>query len=363
VSPRRLPLVAFALGGCAVLAGCAALRPRPAGPFVPLVAGDLPPLDDDLGAMSLGAAVEQTLPAYARAGNGAAAAAARQLLDILETVPDPQGRRTAVARAFRVFRLRAPLLLTAYYAPEVAARLAPDSAFRYPLYARPPDLVDADPRALDPKCGCRALAGRLEGGRLLPYPTRADIDRGALAGRGLELAWAADPIALFVLHVQGSGQLQLEDGRRLGVRYAGTNGRPYRSLGRTVVAHRLLPAGRATLADIRRVVAALPADEQAAVLAANQRYTFFRLAQGGPVGSLGVELTPGRSVATDPRLVPPGTLAYLRTPSVRRFVVSQDTGAAVRGAHADLFLGAGAQAEDLAGRLRERGTLYLLRPR
>jgi membrane-bound lytic murein transglycosylase A len=260
-------------------------------------------------------------------------------------------------------RVREPLLLTAYYEPEVAVRLAPDATFRHPLYARPPDLVEVEPEEVDARCRCRRLAGRLEGGRLRPYPTRGEIDAGALAGRGLELAWAADPIGAFILHVQGSGRLRLEDGRLVGIRYAGSNGRPYRSIARALAARGLLVPGRTTLPDIRRALEALPPEEQAALLAANERYTFFRLADGAAVGSLGVELTPGRSIATDPRLVPPGALAYLASPSVHRFVVSQDAGAAITGAHADLFLGPGAEAEERAGAMRERGALYLLLPR
>jgi len=160
--------------------------------------------------------------------------------------------------------------------------------------------------------------------------------------------------------VQGSGRLRLADGRIVGVRYAGTNGRPYRSLAQTLVARGALPPGRATLPAIRAWLADHPA-ETASVLAENERYTFFRLADGPPVGSLGVALTPGRSIAADARLVPPGTVAYLRTPSFARFVVSQDSGTAIVGAHADVFLGAGADAEARAGRTSERGTLYLLR--
>jgi len=114
---------------------------------------------------------------------------------------------------------------------------------------------------------------------------------------------------------------------------------------------------------VRHALEALSPAEQAAVLATDERYTFFRLAEGGAVGSLGVELTPGRSLATDPRLVPPGALAYLETPGAHRFAVSQDAGAAIVGAHVDLFLGAGAEAEERAGRTRERGYLYLLLPR
>src|SRR5262249_50061056 len=148
----------------------------------------------------------------------------------------------------------------------------------------------------------------------------------------------------------------------LGLRYAGTNGRPFRSPAEALRERALVPE-KATMPDIRRALSALPPREQAAVLATDERFTFFRIAAGEPVGSLGVELTPGRSIATAPRLVPAGTIGYLDTPSVHRFVVSQDAGAAITGAHADLFLGTGTGAEDAAGRMNERGVLYLLLPR
>jgi len=348
---RRAPALALA---CLLAAGCA--------PFLRLRAG-LPPLEDDLDAASLRTAIERTRPAWARGGDAATAAAAERLLTILDTIPDPRHRRAEAARAFRTVRVGGPLLLTAYYEPELAGRLVAGPGFPHPLYARPRDLVDVEPRGMDGKCACGRLVGRVEDGRLRPYPTRGDIDAGALAGRGLEIAWAADPIDLFVLHVQGSGLLRLEDGTLVGVRFAGSNGRPYRSIVHALVARGLVAKNDATLPEIRRALGGLSDVERAEVMATDERYTFFRLAAGGPIGSLGVELTPGRSVATDPRVVPPGALAYLATPSVRRLVVSQDAGAAVTGAHADLFLGRGADAEARAGAMRERGALYVLLPR
>jgi membrane-bound lytic murein transglycosylase A len=358
---RRATLLPIA---CAVLlAGCAATRPPAAGAsLVGVGTRQLPAFADDLDAASLREALERTLPAYERGGDWTAIAAARRLLEIYDTTPDARERRAVLAKSFRIARVREPLLLTAYYEPELAGRLTPDELYRHPLYARPPDLVDVDIPALDPSCQCRRTAGRFEDGRIKPYRSRAEIEAGGLAGQNLEIGWVADAIALFTLHVQGSGRLRLDDGTLLGVRFAGTNGRPYTSLGRTLIARGLLPEGQASMPDIRRVLETLPPAQQATLLAVNERYTFFRLAEGGPIGSLGVELTPGRSIATDPRLVPPGTLGYLVTPSTRRFVVSQDTGGAVVGAHADLFLGAGPLAEERAGRTREKGALYLLLP-
>ena len=346
-----------------LVSGCGVLRLRPRGPVVPLEARALPPLADDLDVASLRAAVERTAPAWERRNDRRTADAATRVVALLESTPDPAARRAALADAFKVVRVRDPLLLTAYYEPEIAGSLKPDGAHRHPIYGRPSDLVDVDPRLLNPKCRCRPAAGRVVDGGLLPYWTRREIDDGALAGRGLELAWAADPLQLFLLHVQGSGLLVLPDGRKVGVRFAATNGRPYRSLGNVLIHQGLLSKEQASLENIKRALATRSETEQRALLAENERFTFFRIANGGVTGSLGVELTPGRSIASDPKLVPPGTIAYLKTPTYSRFVVSQDTGVAVKGAHADLFVGTGAAAEAIAGRTRERGTLYLLQPR
>jgi membrane-bound lytic murein transglycosylase A len=258
-----------------------------------------------------------------------------RLLKILEGSDE---RAAAIQRSFRVVRVADPVLLTAYYEPELAARHAADGVFRYPIYRHP------------------------DGAR--PMPTRAAIDGGALAGRQLELAWTDDPLRLFALHVQGSGRLRLADGAIMRVGYAGTNGRPYGSIAPALRARGLLPDGPASWPEIRSALATLPREEQLAVLATNERYTFFRpTPDADPVGSLGVPLTPGRSIAVDPKLVRPGTVAYLETETVRRFVVAQDTGVAIKGARADLFLGAGADAEARAGTMREHGVLYVLTPR
>src|SRR5262249_55328909 len=151
------------------------------------------------------------------------------------------------------------------------------------------------------------------------------------------------------------------DGRIMRVGYAGTNGRPYGSIAPALRARGLLPDGQPTWPEMKTALAKLSRADQLAVLATNERYTFFRPTRDAdPVGSLGVPLTPGRSIAADPHVVPPGAIAYLETETVRRFVVVQDTGVAIRGARADLFLGPGRDAEARAGTMREHGVLYVL---
>jgi membrane-bound lytic murein transglycosylase A len=214
-----------------------------------------------------------------------------------------------------------------------------DAVYRHPIYRRPPDLTQ-------------------------PYYTRMEIDAGALDGRGLELAWTDDAFELFSLHIQGSGRARFPEGHVAAIRFAGTNGQPYKSLGLALIQRGLLPRNQASMFAIRRLFATLSNTEQRTLMAENPRYVFFTMtdASKGPIGSMGVELTPMRSVATDPALLPAGTIGYLVTPTIRRFVVAQDTGGAIRGAHADLFAGSGPAAEQFAGSQKERGAMYVLVP-
>lgn len=314
-------------------------------------------------------------------GAGEVARGIRELLAILAEVPPvSEARAEAVRRRLRLVAPPDPLLLTGYYEPVLEGRLQPDGRFRFPLYRRPPDLVAADgPPA--PGAGAPSrVYGRLEGDRLVPYYTREEIDRGGvLRNRGLEIAWLEDPVDVFFLQVQGSGRIRLGDGRVVRVQFDGKNGHPYASLGAHLAAEGLLPLEKASMQEIRRVLATLPEAERQRHLSVNPAYTFFRLEQGdAPTGSLGLPLTPGRSLAVDGTVYPQGAAGLLVsslpvvTPEgllagwapFRRIVAFQDAGGAILGpGRADLFCGAGEGAEAVAGRLKAPGRLLVLLPR
>jgi membrane-bound lytic murein transglycosylase A len=219
------------------------------------------------------------------------------------------------------------------------------------------------------------LVGRLEGGNVVPYYSRREIDElGYLQGRGYEIAWVKDPIELFFLHIQGSGILQLEDGSRLFIGYAGQNGRPYRSIGRWLIDRDKIPREEMSMQRLRRYLLDYP-EERNEIFFYNESYVFFRFSREGPLGNIEVPLTPGRSIATDARLFPKGALAFILTErpvldasgqlvgwqSFARFVLNQDTGGAIRGLQrADLYFGTGAEAGAGAGYMNRPGRLYFL---
>jgi membrane-bound lytic murein transglycosylase A len=268
-----------------------------------------------------------------------------------------------------------PVLVTGYYQPVLDARLAPRAGFRFPVYGKPRDLLEAEVVTLEPQRQVRKVVGRLVDGEIVPYFSRHEIEYARkLAGRGYEIAWVRDPVDLFFLHVQGSGILRLEDGRLRHVSYAASNGRPYRSIGRILVEQGKLRAEEVSLARLRAYLRENPASLEE-LSRQNERYIFFRFAERGPLGSLEVPLTAGRSVATDLSLFPKGALALLlaAAPVVdergelvgwRRFsrlVLNQDAGAAITGPNRlDLFFGAGERAGLEAGYMRSFGRLYWL---
>ncbi|MFQ5783665.1 MAG: murein transglycosylase A [Alphaproteobacteria bacterium] len=266
-------------------------------------------------------------------------------------------------------------LFTGYYEPLLAGARRRDARYTVPLYARPDDLVAVDLGLFSTDLKGRRIAGRVVDGVLKPYPSRAEIDAGLLAGRVPVIAWVDDPVDAFFLQVQGSGRVRLPDGKLMRLGYAASNGRAYVSIGRYLVERGALTRDAVSLPAIRAWLAAHP-DDAAAVLGVNPSYVFFRELDGdGPLGSQGAVLTPGRSLAVDRRFIPLGVPVWLdiATPAadpaapdrrLRRLVVAQDTGGAITGPlRGDFFWGFGPEAGAIAGRMKHPGRLYLLLPR
>lgn len=259
---------------------------------------------------------------------------------------------------------------TGYYEPEIAASLTPQPGYQVPLYRRPADLIDVPLGDFAASLKGRTVRGRVEGSRLVPYASRAQIAAGALVGRSLELAWAADPYEAFFLEIQGSGRLRLPDGRIIRIGYDGQNGRDYVAIGRLLIEQGVLEKGKAGMAEILAWLRTHP-DAAPAILNANPSKIFFRELEGdGPIGAMGVVVTPRVSVAADPAFIPLGAPLLVETSLSRsgqplvRMMVAQDTGGAIKGANRiDLFLGPGAEAAADAGAQSAPARLTLLIPR
>lgn len=267
------------------------------------------------------------------------------------------------------------VLFTGYYQPVIAGSRVPTAEYRYPIYGKPADLIAVERVTVQPTTRVEKIFGRVHGERFMPYYSRREIDEfGVLRGKGFEIAWVKDPIDLFFLHIQGSGIVRLPDGKQLHVGYTAGNGRPYRSIGRLLIDNGKIPQEEMSMQRLRRYLAENPSQTNE-IMAYNESYVFFRIVENGPLGSLDVPLTPGRSIATDSRLFPKGALAFIGTHTpvlddsgkligwqpVWRFVLNQDTGGAVRGLRrADLYFGAGDEAGSAAGFMQSPGRLYFL---
>lgn len=267
------------------------------------------------------------------------------------------------------------VLFTGYYEPFLNGRLQKDATFRYPIYTLPKDLVRVDLGKFGKKWAGQKITGRMVNNQFLPYPDRRAIDQdSALKGVADVLAWVDDPVDLFFLHIQGSGRIYLADGQSINVHYHGANGRPYRSIGRDLIDQGKIARKKMSMQAIREYLEHHP-DEMEAILYANPSYVFFKLEETGPLGNLGRPLTPGRSIALDRHIFPPAVIGFLQTEQplldadgkiakwvpMRRFVVNQDTGGAIKGpGRADIFWGNGSYAEQAAGHFKQLGELYFL---
>ena len=263
-------------------------------------------------------------------------------------------------------------MVTGYYEPLLHGSRMRSARFRYPLYAAPQDLLVVDLTALHPDLKHRRLRGRIEGNRVVPYLARGDIDKDPGPLKGLEIVWVDDAVDAFFLHIQGSGQVELENGERLRVGYAEQNGHPFRSLGGLLIRRGEIPPERASMQGIKDWARRNPRKVQQ-FMNENPSYVFFReLARDlpGPIGSLGVPLTAERSIAVDPRVIPLGVPVFLATTwpntadPLNRLMVAQDTGGAIAGGvRADFFWGFGDPAGNQAGKMRQAGRMWVLLPK
>ena len=258
-------------------------------------------------------------------------------------------------------------LVTGYYEPIIDGSRTATPQYRFPIYGVPPDLIVVDL----PETRQMRLRGRLDGRRLVPYYSRGEIDARSDAFPAPILAWSADPVELFFLQIQGSGQVRLETGERIRVGYADQNGHPYRSLGRYLVERGEMALEQASMQGIKAWASANPQKLQDA-LNQNPSYVFFRELPptDGPIGALSVPLHAEYSMAVDRRFVPLGAPVYLATTyplsdqPLERLMAAHDTGGAIRGVvRSDFYWGTGPEAGAQAGRMRQQGRMWLLWPK
>ena len=380
----RLIFIAVCLVGC--VKALPKIPPRPPEKSLEplsLVAASNINFTDDLDLASLELAIERSVKYYETNGRDKVYRIADRLIDagkLKETLiafsevvrqsekPDDLNRN--IAADFDIYLVAGTdedkrALFTGYYEPLLEGSLTRSEKYKYPLYRVPDDLIKNENKI-----------GRMQGDEFVPYFSRKEIDvSGILQGKNLELVWVADPVDLFFLHVQGSGKIKLPDETLLTVSFAQTNGRPFRSVTRFMLDKGKIKSREASYRNVKAILKEMQEQERYEILSYNESYIFFRFVDKEPMGSLGVPVTPGRSIATDPEYFPEGALAFirLRKPvfdtegnvkervNFSRFVVSQDKGSAIKGrGRVDLFCGFGANAEATAGTLKEKGELYLL---
>jgi membrane-bound lytic murein transglycosylase A len=257
-------------------------------------------------------------------------------------------------------------LFTGYYEPLIRASHNRHGAYQTPVYGLPPDLIRVDLSQFSPRFAGEHISGRLNGQRLVPFATRAQIDAAGLPNTKI-LFWCDDPVALFFLQIQGSGRVRLDDGASERIAYAGENGRPYTAIGRVLMADGILTSQNVSLASIRAWLKGNPARARD-VMEADQSFVFFEEKPVGDTnlgspGTLGAALTPLASMALDPRLNALGAPYYVNAAPVRALLIGQDTGGAIRGpVRGDVFFGFGDKAQDQAGGLKASGNLFVLLP-
>lgn len=276
------------------------------------------------------------------------------------------GARAFFARWFETAQVGdGKAFATGYYEPEIHGSRTRRSGYETPIYGVPGDLVEVDLGLFSTDLKGKRIRGRVDGTAFVPYFDRTAIEEGALAGRGLEIAWAADPVEMFFLQVQGSGRLRLPDGGVMRIGYAGQNGRDYTGIGKLMRDRGLVQPGQASMQGLMAWLRANP-EQGRAIMRENKSFVFFReLTGAGPLGAMGLPVIGNASVAADVRFVPLGAPVFLsmdRTDASGLWV-AQDTGGAIKGTNRfDTFWGAGDEARAIAGGMSARGTAFLLLP-
>ena len=387
----------FTLGMTILMAAGCAFFPKPsakpAASLVRLAVQDYPDFSDDLFldnlSYGIGKSVEylNRVPAERTFRFGEDAYSARHLirsLEILlafvETRPGPAAMNRFIADRYRVYQSgggpeSGQVLFTGYYEPHLNGSLTPDARYRYPVHAMPGDLMVIDLSLFSEDLKGKRIVGRLQGNTVVPYPDRQAIEADTgFVQKTPPIAWVDDRIDLFFLQIQGSGRIYLTNGAFIRVHYHGTNGQPYRSIGRLLIDQGKIPAEEMSMQRLKAYLQAHPSEVDT-VLNHNPSYVFFKTETSGPIGAIGVDLTPGRSVAVDRRVFPMAAPAFLQTQipvvdgngridrwmAFSAFALNQDTGGAIRGpGRVDIFWGNGPYAEIAAGHMQHKGSYYLL---
>ena len=379
---RLLPLIAIVFLASVFLTGCAVRPPPPPRLTLTQVGfADLDGWKDDHAGEALQALIKSCAEIAKRADKDAVgppslkstAADWRDACNAAsQTASDDDSARAYFERYFAPYLAanndEPTGLFTGYYEPLLSGARERGGPYQTPILKRPPDLVMVELGRFRPAWRGERIAGRVVNGALLPYDSRAAIERGALDRLNLAIFWVDDPVAAFFLQVQGSGRVALSDGSMARLGYDGQNGQAYVAIGRLLVERGVFTREEVSLQAIRAWIKAHP-QEGAALMDENPSYVFFReMAGDGPLGSEGVVLTPGRSLAVDRNFIPLGAPLFLVATdgeaALRRLVIAQDTGGAISGpVRGDVFWGFGDDAEAIAGRMRARGRYYLLLPK
>jgi membrane-bound lytic murein transglycosylase A len=299
---------------------------------------------------------------------------------IIRNQPAPEELNRAIRTNFRVYQSigrqkEKDVLFTGYYEPMLHGSVLPDPRFPIPVHTRPADLVEIDLGAFAADLKGRTIVGKYTGRSVIPYPTRSGIRQQAEFNRiAPPVVWLEDEIDLFILQIQGSGRIVLDNGEQFNILYDGSNGRPYQSIGRLLIDQGRIPADKMSMQAIRSYLQDNPQVAQS-VMDHNPRYIFFKRALQGPLGALGRLLTPKRSLAVDRSMLPSAALAFITLPlprvdpsgniekwaPYRGFALAQDAGSAIKGpGRIDLFMGHGRQAEAAASHLKHSGAIYFL---